>query len=85
MCFETLVSEIPFSSSKNRKWQVLTFVGLKLLEEGRDNTTKKGSKQGGPRGRGPGPVEVRTTLESTLFDIDLTVNKVSLCILLFYI
>ncbi|RMX50857.1 hypothetical protein pdam_00017257 [Pocillopora damicornis] len=47
--------------------------GLKLLEEGRDNTTKKGSKQGGPRGRGP--VEVRTTLESTLFDIDLTVNK----------
>lgn len=50
--------------------------GLKLLEEGRDNTTKKGSKQGGPRGRGP--VEVRTTLESTLFDIDLTVNKKTL-------
>lgn len=83
MCFEPLVSETPLSSSKNRKGQVLTFVGLKLLEEGRDNTTKKGSKQGGPRGRGP--VEVRTTLESTLFDIDLTVNKVSLCILLFYI
>ncbi|CAH3042269.1 unnamed protein product [Pocillopora meandrina] len=76
VCFETLVSEIPLSSSKNRKWQVLTFVGLKLLEEGRDNTTKKGSKQGGPRGRGP--VEVRTTLESTLFDIDLTVNKKTL-------
>ena len=52
---------------------------MKLIEEGRGIDATKGAAQGGPRGRGQGPVEVQTTLESALFDIDLTVNKVCLC------
>lgn len=65
---------------------VILLADMKLINGGRG--TKKISVQGAPPRRGPAPVEVQTTLEPTLFDIDLTVNKVNfsthtgLCILL---
>lgn len=50
---------------------------MKLINGGPGTRDIKGSSQVGPARRGPAPVEVKTMLERTLFDIDLTVNKVN--------
>jgi len=55
----------------------MLFADMKLINGG--HGTKKISVQGSHPRRGPAPVEVQTTLEPTLFDIDLTVNKVNFC------
>ena len=52
---------------------------MKLINGGHGTKENRVASQGGPPRRGPAPVEVQTTLEPTLFDIDLTVNKVNLC------
>ncbi|KAL9976502.1 hypothetical protein ACROYT_G013811 [Oculina patagonica] len=51
---------------------------IKLINGGNGPNKKKVGAQGGPPRRGFAPVEVKTTLESTLFDIDLTVHKKTL-------
>ncbi|KAJ7381467.1 hypothetical protein OS493_001605 [Desmophyllum pertusum] len=48
---------------------------MKLIEGGHGTNERKVSTPNGPTGRGIAPVEVTTTLESTLFEIDLTINK----------
>lgn len=51
---------------------------MKLINGGRGTKeSKEGAQVGLPR-HGQTPFEVKTTLEPTLFDIDLTVNKVNL-------
>lgn len=52
---------------------------MKLINRGHSNKEIKVAAQGGLPRRGPAPVEVQTTMEPTLFDIDLTVNKVNFC------
>lgn len=51
---------------------------MKLINGGHGTKETKVAAQGGPLRRGPAPVEVQTTMEPTLFDIDLTVNKKTL-------
>jgi len=53
------------------------FADVKLINGRPGTRDTKGGSQVGPARRGPTPVEVKTTLEPTLFDIDLTVNKVN--------
>lgn len=57
---------------------------MKLINGGRLHKESKGGAQGGPPRHGFTPVEVKTTLEPTLFDIDLTVHKVFSFSLLLY-
>jgi len=56
---------------------LLEHVGSKLIEGQYVSNEKKANRQGGPP-PGPAPTEVKTTLEPTLFDIDLTINKVNI-------
>ena len=49
---------------------------VKLINGGNGTKERKPSSQAGPARRGFAPVEVKTTLEPTLFDVDLTVRKV---------
>jgi len=69
---------------------VTLFADMKLINGGHGTKETKVAAQGGPLRRGPAPVEVQTTMEPTLFDIDLTVNKVNFCtqtglLILFYV
>ena len=59
---------------------MILFADMKLINKGHGTKETKVAGQGAPPRRGPAPVEVQTTLEPTLFDIDLTVNKVNFCI-----
>ena len=58
---------------------MILFADMKLINRGHSTKETKVAGQGAPSRRGPAPVEVQTTLEPTLFDIDLTVNEVNFC------
>jgi len=56
---------------------LLQHVDSKLIEGQYVSKEKKANRQSGPP-PGPVPTEVKTKLEPTLFDIDLTINKVNI-------
>ena len=78
-CLQTKGNRVDSSNCHSNDPLPLTtlLVDTQLIEERRDTRKRKASGQGGAVRRGPAPVEVKTTLEPALFDIDLTVNKVN--------